>query len=135
MSDATISAAFENALKAWADAQTPAIPVAWENVEFKPPAGRYIRAWLLPNRAKSTFFDGSGRTRVGIFQVDLCMVLGTGAGSARTLADSLDAAFTVTMVQDGLRIWLTSPLSAAPGMTQQDRFVVPLTAEYKAFAS
>jgi len=135
MSDATIAKAFETTLKTWADAQTPSIPVAWENVEFNPPAGRYVRAKLLPNETQSTFLDGSGRTRVGIFQVDLTMPIGTGAGSARTLAASLDAAFAVTMVQDGLRIWLTSPMSAASGITHGDRFIVPVSGHYKAFAA
>lgn len=135
MSDATIAKAFEATLKTWADAQTPAIPVAWENVEFNPPAGRYLRAKLLPNEAKSLFLDGSGRTRVGIFQVDLCMPIGTGAGSSRMLAASLDGAFAVTLVQDGLRIWLVSPMSAAQGIPVGDRFIVPVSAHYKALAT
>jgi hypothetical protein len=135
VSDILVAAAFEGALKAWADAQTPAIPVAWENKAFAPPAGRYVRAHLIPNRAQGMFLDGSGRTLVGIFQVDLCMPIDTGAGGARLLADSLDIAFTQTMVQDGLRIWLLTPMSAAPPLQQPDRFVVPVSANYKAYAT
>lgn len=136
MSDILIAAAFESTLKTWADAQTPAIPVAWENKTFTPPAdgARYIRAHLLPAPAISTFFDGTGRTRLGIFQVSFCMPIGKGAGSARALVDSLDAAFQVSMVQSGLRIWLLRPLSPAPGIQEPDRFVVPASAEYKAVA-
>jgi hypothetical protein len=135
MSDALIAQAFETTLKAWADAQTPAIPVAWENVEFNPPAGRFASAHLIPNEAKSLFLDGSGRTRVGIFQVSLHMPIGTGAGAARALVDSLDAAFPITITSGGLRIWLLSPFSAAPPLNQPSRFVVPVSAHYKAFAS
>jgi hypothetical protein len=135
MSDALIAQAFETTLKTWADAQTPAIPVAWENVAFTPPAGRYIRAFLLPNKAKSLFLDGSGRTRVGLFQVNLHMPIGTGAAAARTIAAAIDAAFAVTITAGGLRIWLLSPMSAAPAIPQPDRFVVPVSAEYKAFAT
>lgn len=135
MSDALIAKAFESTLKAWADAQTPAIPVAWENVAFDPPAGRYVRAHLLPTPARHLGLDGTGRELHGIFQVDLCMPIGTGAGSARVLADSLDAAFSLSILQDGLRIWLLAPLSAAPPIQQPDRYVVPVSATYKAFVT
>jgi len=132
MSDTLIAQAFETTLKAWADAQVPAIPVAWENKSFSPPAGRYIHAFLLPGRTKSLFLDGSGRSRAGLFQVNLHMPIGTGAGAARALAASMDAAFAVTITAGGLRIYLLSPMSAAPGMTKADRYVVPVTAEYRA---
>lgn len=135
MSDALIAAAFETRLKAWADAQTPAIPVAWENVEFNPPQGRYVRGHLVPAAAKHLYFDGTGRTRIGFFQVDLCMPVGTGAGAARTLVDSLDAAFSITITAGGLRVWLMSPFSAAPPIEKPDRFIVPVSAQYSAFAS
>lgn len=135
MSDVLIAEAFESTLKAWADAQTPAIPVAWENKAFTPPAGRYVRAHLLPNPAKHLFVDGDGRSLQGIFQVDLCMPIGAGAGGARALAASLDAAFAITMVQGSLRIWLIAPMSAANAIQEPDRFVVPVSAEYKAFAT
>jgi hypothetical protein len=134
MSDALIAQAFETTLKAWADAQTPAIPVAWENVQFTPPAGRYVYAHLVPNDAQRLFFDGSGRARQGIFQVQFYMPQGTGAGTVRALIDSLDAAFAITITADGLRIWLTSPFSAAPPLPHPDRFVVPASAQYRAFA-
>jgi hypothetical protein len=134
MSDALIAQAFEFTLKTWADAQTPAIPVAWENVSFTPPAGRYVRANLIPNHASHLFFDGTGRSLQGIFQVSLCMPIGTGAGAARTLVDSLDAAFAITITAGGLRIWLTSPISAAPPIEHPDRFIVPVSAYYKAMA-
>jgi hypothetical protein len=134
MSDTLIAQAFESTLKTWADAQTPAIPVAWENVEFNPPAGRYAYAHLIPNEAKHLYFDGSGRARQGIFQVMFYMPNGTGAGAVRSLVDSLDAAFSITITAGGLRIWLTSPFSAAPALPHPDRFVVPVSATYRAFA-
>lgn len=135
MSDALLAKAFESRLKAWAAAQTPAIPVAWENVAFKPPTGRYARAHLLPNPAKHLTLEGTGRSLQGVFQVDLCMPPDTGAGGARALADSLDAAFSLVMEQDGLRIWLLTPMSAAPGMHKDERYVVPVSGIYKAFAT
>jgi hypothetical protein len=137
MSDALIALAFESTLKAWADAQTPPIPVAWENVAFVPPANgaRYVRANLLPLPADSTCVDGTGRTRNGIFQVTLCMPVEKGAGGARTLVDSLDAAFGgVSITAGGLQVWLTKPFGAAPPLQKPERFEVPVSATYEAFA-
>ena len=134
MSDALVASAFETTLKAWADAQTPAIPVAWENVTFNPPVGRYIRATLLPATTNRLFLDGSGRSLVGIFEVHFYMPIGSGAKATRTLVSSLDAAFSVTITASGLRIYLTSPFSAAPPIPIEDRFVVPASASYRAYS-
>lgn len=134
MSDAVIAEAFETTLKAWADAQIPAIPVAWENVTFVPPAsgGRYMHAFLLPNKTRSLFLDGTGRTRVGIFQINLSMPIGTGAGAARAIAAALDVAFADSITASGQRIYLLSPMSAAAPIPDPHRFLVPVSAEYRA---
>lgn len=132
MTQATIRKAFETRLKTWADAQTPAIPVAWENVAFTPPAGRYLRAYLLPSKVPRLFLDGTGRTFRGVFQVSFYMPLDKGAGSAESLIASLDAAFDAYEEQDGLRVYLLSPFYPASGRADGDRWVVPASAEYRA---
>jgi hypothetical protein len=132
MSLAIIRKAFETRLKTWADAQTPAIPVAWPNVTFTPPAGRYVRAFVLPADTTSDTLDKLHRAYTGIFQVSLCMPLNTGSGSAESLAASLDTAFAASMLQDGLRIFLTRPMSAAPAIVEPDRYIVPVSGRYRA---
>jgi hypothetical protein len=131
MGQETIRKGFETRLKAWADAQTPAIPVAWPNVPFTPPAGRYLRAFVLPAQTQYLSLDGICRTWRGIFQVSFCMPLGTGAGTVEGLVASLDAYFAQTFVQDAQRIYLLEPLSAAPAITEPDRYVVPVSASYR----
>jgi hypothetical protein len=131
MSQATIRKGFETRLKAWADAQTPAIPVAWPNVAFVPPAGRYVRAFVLPAKTQYLSLDGVCRTWRGILQASFCMPLGTGAGTVESLVASLDAYFASTFVQDGQRIYLLEPLSAAPAIQEPDRYVVPVSAAYR----
>lgn len=132
MSQALIRAGFETALKTWADAQTPAIPVAWPNVAFTPPAGRYVRAKVLPAPTKKKFLDGTGRTWRGIFQATFYMPIGVGAGTVEALAASLDAAFADSFTSGGVRIYLLEPFSAAPELPHPDRFVVPVSATYRA---
>ena len=130
MSQELIRKAFETRLKAWADAQTPAIPVAWPNVAFVPPAGRYVRAHTLPAQTQFLSLDGECKTWEGIFQVTFCMPLGTGSGTVESLITSLGAAFAQSFTQDGLRIFLLRPFGAAPAIPDGERYVVPVSATY-----
>lgn len=132
MSQALIRKAFETRLKTWADAQTPVIPIAWENVPFTPPAGRYMRAFLLPADTESLHLSRTDRYYRGVLQASLAMNINTGAGAAEALVASLDAAFAHTFTQDSVRIWLVRPFSAAPAIAEPDRHVVPVSAEYRA---
>lgn len=135
MSDALIRKAFESRLKTWADAQTPAIPIAWPNVAFTPPAGRYLRAFTLPAETQYLSTDNVCKTWKGIYQVSFCMPIGTGAGAVESLLPSLTAAFTSNFVQDGLRIFLLRPFSARPGIEEPDRWVVPVDAAFTCFTT
>lgn len=132
MTQAIIREAFETRLKTWADARTPAIPVAWENVKFDPPAGRYCRAFLLPARTQSVALSRVDREYKGIFQVSFYMNIGNGPSTVEGLIASLDAAFAHTFTQDGLRVWLTAPFSAASAIPEADRYIVPVSAQYRA---
>jgi hypothetical protein len=132
VSQETIRKAFETRLKAWADAQTPAIPVAWPNVAFNPPEGRYIRAFTLPAPTQFLSLDGVCKKWRGLFQANFCMPIGTGAGTVQSLITSLGAAFSLSFTQDGLRIFLLEPFSEAPPLPGDgDRYVVPVSAAYE----
>jgi hypothetical protein len=133
MSDLLIRQAFETRLATWAAAQTPAIPVDYENSKFTPPAGRYIRCWLMPVPTQSESLDGSHRLRRGIFQVDLCMPVGAGPGAAGALAASLDTAFPLTapMTQGAIKVFLLSPMSPAPAIQEPNHYVVPVSCSYR----
>jgi hypothetical protein len=133
MSDALIRKAFETRLKTWAEAQVPAIPVAWPNVPFTAPAGRYIRAHTINGAGGFLFVSNDGRSYRGIFQVSLVMPTGTGRGAADTLAASLEAAFDPTFVQDGVRLYLLAPFSQATAIQEPDRYVVPVSAPFRAY--
>lgn len=131
MSQSLIRAAFETRLKTWADAQTPAIPLAWQNVPFAPTPGRYARALLLPSPTRCDTLEGGHRRYQGIFQVSLVMPVGAGSRTAEVLAGDLDATFPMTFEHDGLRICLLQPMSAAPAIADADRYVIPVSAPYR----
>ena len=133
MSQATIRAGFETRLKTWADAQTPAIPIAWQNVNFAPPVSgaRYVRAFLLPAATQVLSLDGICKTWKGVFQVSFCVPIGVGSGTVESLAASLGAVFSASFVHGGLRIYLIEPFSMASAINEPDRYVVPLSASYR----
>lgn len=134
MSQALIRQAFEVKLAAWAAAQTPAITVAYENVNFTIPTGRYVRAFVLPGESTNLDLECKARRYVGVFQVSLFMPIGVGAGAAGALVASLDTAFSpdTPLTAGGLEVWLTSPMSAGPAQQEADRFIVPVSCRYTA---
>lgn len=131
MSDALIRAAFESRLAAWASAQVPPIPVAYQNVAFAPPNGRYARCWVLPAPTQSQTLDGLHRERKGVFQVDLLMPNGTGSAAANALAASLDAAFPVVLSQGAIKVFLLSPMSQSSSIQEPNHYMVPVSCMYR----
>lgn len=133
-----IRKAFETRIKVWAAAQTPPLPIAYENAPFTPPAGlaRYARVFVLPGSTDSRDLEGRHREYVGIVQVSFVMPLSTGMGEVSDLAQSLDDAFPVgpPMVQDTFNVWVTNPMSSSPPLSEPDHNVTPVTAPYKAEA-
>ena len=130
MSNVLIRQAFETRLKTWADANS--VQVAWENVEFDPTTDlAYAQPIILPVSTKDLFLDQTGRDRTGIFQVNLSMPLGTGAGAVTALVDSLDTAFAGSFTQGSIRVTRITPMHPAPPLPVADRYVVPVSAEYR----
>lgn len=135
MSNAIIRAAFESALQTWAAAQSPAFQVAYENVALNPqPAATYLRAFLLPAETGADDLAGVHRRFSGVFQVSVVIPVGVGSGPAAAVAAGLDGIFSpaTPLVRSGVRIFITGPVSVAPGITEPDRFVVPISVRYRA---
>lgn len=134
MTTARIRAAFEAKVKTWAAAQSPALPVAWTNVEFTPPAGPYCRAFLIPARTASRDLGGMNRSYAGVFQISLYLPIGEGPARAEALAASLETAFPVEdpLIAGQLYVFLSSPMSAAAPVDDPGRYVVPISCTYRA---
>ncbi len=134
MSNNLIRAGFESLIATWAAAQSPAIPVAYENKTFTPPATRYARAFLLPGQTDSQDLQGTHRSYVGVFQVSLYMPVGTGPGAAETLANAICALYPkqTRIVFGGLSIVLTRPMAARAAISDSDRYIVPIDCAYRA---
>lgn len=134
MTTALIRSAFESVLATWAAAQSPEIPVAWQNVHFTPPAGRFIESFILPADTESRDLAGQHREYRGIFQVSVNMPAGSGAGAGEAIADSLAALYPTNapLVVGSLRVFLLTPMSPAPPIVTDDRYVIPVSCSYRA---
>ena len=133
MSDKLIRSLFEGRLGTWAAARVPALPVAWENVSFTPPANTYLRAFLLRGATTSRDLAGDNRNRVGVFQINIVCPAGNGAGAAESIATELDALFPMNLRLSSGAFWVqqVTPLRLwAPDSS--DRYLLPVDFEYRA---
>jgi len=134
MSNVIVRAGFESRLKTWAAAKVPAIPIAYENAPFAPPAGRYVAAYLMPANTNINTLEGTDREYRGIFQASIIVPANAGSGEAQALAAELDALYGIGFTHGGLRITLIKPMSAANAIQDASGYTVPVSCLYRADA-
>lgn len=134
MSEKLIRSLYEGRMKTWAAARVPPLVVAWENITITPPAGAYLRAFLLRGDTTSRDLAGDNRHRVGVFQVSISCPPNTGPGAAESIAAELDTLFPMNLVltSGSFSVTQTSPLRVRPGISDPDRYTVPVDFEYRA---
>ena len=136
MSDAIIASAIESRLYAWAAAQTPAIPVAWENVDYTPIAGnRYLRGFLMPADTLNPSQGSAHKHLHGIYQVSVYVPANTGTGGARGLAKEIEVLFArgTVIVKSGLNVRINRTPATSQGMNDDAGFyMTPVTIYYDA---
>ena len=111
---AVIRAAFEKTLADWAAAQAPAIPVAYENVAFKPPAtGPYLRCFLLPAETVDNTMAGQLNEYRGLFQVNVVCTACTGPTDAEFITAGIAALYPAKsrMTFAGLTVMVATPMT------------------------
>ncbi|MBX9267203.1 phage tail terminator-like protein [Chromobacterium violaceum] len=122
----TIRAAFERRLADWAKGQ--GLPVAWENIEFTPPAdGLYLRAFLLPAEGETVNLE-YGACEIGLYQINVCAPQGKGPRQAEKLAEALQALYPAGDVLGGVRL-VRQPAIGPPIPDGVSR-IVPVTIRY-----
>ncbi len=114
----------------------PALPIAYPNVDFTPPAdNRWLRVTEIPAPAAAfAFATGGTRDHAGVLQIDVLWPQGTGMAAPRQVADALVAHFTPGRVIycDGAKIkitqaWIGQKLDDPP------RISLPVSLRYRAF--
>ena len=134
MSQTLIRAAFESRLATWAAAQSPALPIAYENVPFTQPDGPYLKSYLLPAKTTSETLDRLHRHYMGVYQVSLVMPQSTGPGAAQLLVSALDALFPIQtpLLQGGISVVILQPMSAGPSIPDDNNYVIAVSCQYRA---
>jgi hypothetical protein len=136
MSDLRIRQILETRLLAWSAARAEPLEIAVENVGFAPTPGEiYLEATLLPAITRTEFVDGTHEAHIGVFQIDVKAPRGTGAGPAGLIAAELRPIFQTYAVlagDDGFRVTVMSPLAVGPGIEDVDRYIVPISFNYRA---
>ena len=134
MSNKLCRQAIETQLATWAATRTPALPVAWENVQFTAPATAYLRAFLLPATTVSDDLAGTHREYHGIYQVSVVCPIDTGPGAAEGIADEIAALFPLNtrLSVTGLTLQIISPVTAAQGLPDGSNYIVPVSFGYRA---
>lgn len=134
MSESIVCAAIEGALKVWAAAQTPAIPLVFENTIFVPAVGsRYIKGFLMPAETLNQSQGGLHKHYHGMYQLSVFVPEGTGAGAARTLTKAIEVLFKcpTTIVHSSRNVNIQRTPSVAKGAPDGTGFwMVPVTIWY-----
>jgi len=131
MSNQAIAAALATQLN------TLDLPTQWENAPFTPTAGTtYVAEAILPGPTLSVGVSGSSSDEFGgIYQVLVYAPLGgtkgDGLAVAKDVADAFPKASQLTY--DGVTVIILRTSQGA-AFTSGDRWVVPVSVTYRAFA-
>lgn len=134
MSNSIVKAAIEGQLKAWADARTPAIRCAFQNMKLTPVADEtYLRGFLMPANTLNPSQGGLHKHFHGMYQVSLYSPADVGTGAAETITNAIEVLFKcgTTIQKSGRNINIQRTPSTAQGMPDDAGFwMTPVTIWY-----
>lgn len=136
MSFPDITGALEAHLGVWADKQ--AIPVAWDNIQFNPPAsGIYLTSHDMPASPYSIDLAGTSVISSGVYQVNVVVPKGSGKSEARRIAALVAALFpeNAEIPGEGFAVWITAPPAIFSGMPDAVSYTVPVSINYRVHTS
>lgn len=116
---------------------TPAIPVAYPDIPFTPPAGTYLKAQLIPNTNSNRYVGDDSTTEFrGILQVTVVASSGKGIVAPSEIAAKVADHFErgVPITSGDLVVKITDRPSIAHAMQDTDRVNIPVSINYYAFA-
>lgn len=120
----------ETRVATWAAAQSPPIPVAYENIKFvKPLSGCYLEIYLLGDNTKSRDLTAERQRTTGMFQVSCYAPLNTGMAKVESLAASIVALFPV--IPKTGTVSIETPLSGSAGYVDDTFICIPVTGRYR----
>jgi hypothetical protein len=126
----TIRSFFEGALKTWADAQSPALSISFENTSFsKPSTGNFLECFLIPNETINPAVNGTRKREIGIFQVNVWTRQNSGSKDAMTIAQGIVDLFP--LVPKGAVSVEKTPSIEKSLLDNSGWYITPVTIEYR----
>jgi hypothetical protein len=131
MSNIIIRSELESRLKAWADAQVPKVPIAFEGMAFTKPAdGVFLEPTLVPSITLDVDVSAKRKRRYGIFNVNCWAKSGTGMRQVETLAQGIVDAFPIYPKVGAVSIEST-PFVHGHENDASGWLIVPVTIQYR----
>lgn len=122
----------ESAIAAFASAQSPAIPVAYEGVAFtKPVNAPYLEVVFLSNNVMNATVDAQRQRVVGSFQINVYMVNGKGMKQLDTLTSAIAEMFPVADKARYSTFSVEQPANVSPPMTDAAFRVAAVRIQYR----
>lgn len=115
----------------------PALPIAWPNQAFEPPAETYLKVDLLWNRPISRGISPYSTTeRRGIFQVTVVAKANIGFNTPTNIASAIARRFArrVPIVQNDVVVRFEGEPSHGPSLQTGDRLRTALSVRFYTFA-
>jgi hypothetical protein len=95
MTQRTIRLEVEAKVKAWAAAQSPAIPIAYENAAFAKTDTTFIELYIIPATTVNQTVSAARKTLTGLIQFNIYTKEGVGTKKSEELAQALIDLFPV----------------------------------------
>lgn len=112
---------------------TPALPIAWENVNFVPPAdgSTYLRCTMQVRTPDDSCIGGSYYREDATFNVYVLDKLNIGTGNALDKAETIRTLFKkrTTLQEGNVRVHVLTTPRIAGSVVTNDRLVVPISIE------
>lgn len=117
---------------------SPALPVAWPNVVFTPPADhRYLRVAFVPNVANRALIDSDGpHQHLGLLQVSVYGKKGSGEAGVRADAAAVVSHFPcdLKLYAGSVSVRITKRPDIRDMMVEDAAVQIPVMIEYEAWA-
>lgn len=122
----------ETAVAAYASAQSPAIPIAYEGVPFTKPVGApYLEIVFLSNNILNATVDATRQRVHGSFQINCYVPDGKGMKRLDTLTNDIAALFPVFDKARYTTFSVEQPANVSPPMTDAAFRVAAVRVQYR----
>lgn len=109
---------------------TPALPIAFENISFAPPAdgSKYLRCNLVTRKPDDSCIGGEYYKQPAVFNVFVMDKLNIGTGSAIDTAEVVQQLFkkTTTLEEGNVRVQILETPQISGTAITSDRLVIPV---------